>query len=112
MQRGVLLAILAAGLIFAAWLPAKNVVAPASVDLLQKIEARLGRPLTADQRRQFAIAATSLRDAMLPPQQKFAQTVAQIFRLPLAEVQAMAPDIGGNRGYDGGMISKLQARLG
>src|SRR5258705_12036591 len=111
MQRGVLLAILAAGLIFAAWLAAKNAVAPASLDLLQKIEARLGRPLTADQRRQFAIAATSLRDAMLPPQQKFAQTVAQIFKLPLAEVQAMAPDTG-NRGYDGGMISKLEARIG
>lgn len=112
MQRGVLLAILSAGLIFAAWLPAKNVIAPANLDLLQKIEARLGRPLTADQRRQFAIAATSLRDAMLPPQQKFAQTVAQIFKLPLAEVQTMAPEIGGSRGYDGGMIPKLEARIG
>jgi hypothetical protein len=110
MQRGVLLAILSAGLIFAAWLPAKNVVAPANLDLLQKIEARLGRPLTDDQRRQFAIAATNLRDAMLPPQQKFAQSAAQIFKLPLAEVQAMAPDIGRSR--DGGMISKLEARIG
>src|SRR5437762_3113256 len=112
MQRGALLAILSAGLIFAAWLPAKNVVAPANLDLLQKIEARLGRPLTADQRRQFAIAATNLRDAMLPPQQKFAQTIAQIFKLPLAEVQAMAPDLSGSRGFDGGMISKLEARIG
>ena len=112
MQRGVLLAILLAGLIFAAWLPAKNVVAPANLDLLQKVEARLGRPLTGDQRRQFAIAATSLRDAMLPPQQKFAQIVAQIFKLPLAEVQAMAPVIGGNGGFGRGMIAKLEARIG
>src|ERR1700675_2673382 len=101
MQRGVLLAILSAGLIFAGWLPAKNVVAPANLDLLQKIEARLGRPVTGDQRRQFAMAATGRREAMLPPQQKFSQAVAQIFKLPPAEVQAMAPDIGGNRSFDG-----------
>jgi hypothetical protein len=112
MQRGVLLAMLVAGLIFAAWLPAKNVVAPANLDLLQKIETRLGRPLTDDQRRQFAIAATSLRDAMVPPQQKFAQIVAQIFKLPLSEVQTMAPAIGGNSGFDHGMIPKLEARIG
>lgn len=103
---------LLAGLIFAAWLPAKNVVAPANLDLFQKIEARLGRPLTDDQRRQFAIAATRLRNAMLPPQQKFAQAVAQIFKLPLAEVHAMDPATGGNTGFDSGMIPKLEVRIG
>jgi hypothetical protein len=113
MLRLVLLTLLLAGLIFAAWLPAKNVVAQANLDLLQKVEARLGKPLSGDQRPQFARTATSLSDALLPPQQKFAQTIAQIFKLPLAEVQTMVPTTGaGSNGFEQGIIPKLETRIG
>ena len=109
MQRLLLLALLVAGLVFAAWLPANNKVEQANFDLMQKIEARLGKPMTSDQRQQFARTATTLRDASLMPQQQFLQDIARNFKLPLPDVQAVAQASGaGSRD----MISRLEVRLG
>ncbi|MBI4189981.1 MAG: hypothetical protein HY525_05525 [Betaproteobacteria bacterium] len=113
MERLLYRTLFVTGLILAAGLPAKSAFAQQGPGLLQKVEARLGKPLSGEQRQQFARTAAGLRDALLPPQRKFAQTIAYTFKLPLAEVQALLPAIGeDSSGFDRNMIPKIEARIG
>lgn len=114
MQRPALLGVFLAGLILAAWLPGEKVVAQQAPVLLQKVEAQRGQPLTPEQRQQFSRTTAGLRETLLPARQKFVRTIAQAFRLPQSDVQALLPAIGAdNAGFDNkNMIQKIEARLG
>lgn len=111
MKRPLFSAIVFAGLVFGVSLSARSEVEQGPV-LLQKVEARRGQPLTPEQRRQFARTAASLFEALLPPRQKFARSIARTFKLPEGEVQAMLPVISGEIvGFDNGVIRRIEARL-
>jgi hypothetical protein len=98
---------------FAAGLPAISEFVQPVPALLQKVETQRGQPLTVEQRQQFSRTAASLRDALLPAQQKFVRTIAGTFSLPEAEVQAMLPAIGSDSiGFDMSIIPRIEARRG
>lgn len=110
MHRSVLLAGLLAALV-AVCLPARMVVAQRAPTLLQKVEVQRGQPLTSEQRQQFARTIASLREALLPAQQKFVRSVGHAFNLAAGEVQAMQPAIGvDDIGFDRNIIPQLEAR--
>lgn len=81
--------------------------------LLPKIESRLGRPLSVEQRKQLGAAAQETMASLRAAQGRFVQSVAQVSGLSPSDIAAMMPTIGqANEGFDKNMIPKIEAKLG
>jgi hypothetical protein len=85
----------------------------AGFNLIQKLEAQLGAPLSAEQKRQIAEAGRATREALIPAQNQFVQQVSQAIGVSEAQIRAMMPTIGQqNNNFDKNIIPKIEAILG
>jgi hypothetical protein len=63
-------------------------------NIIPKIEAILGRSLTAQEIAEIGRADREKKAAMLPVQDSFAQQLSQITGLPAQQIRGMLPQIG------------------
>lgn len=84
----------------------------AGFNLIQKLEARLGAPLSAEQKRQIAEASRAAREALIPAQNRFVQRISQATGVSEALIGAMLPRIGQQNSSDKNIIPKIEAILG
>jgi hypothetical protein len=81
--------------------------------LVQKIEAKLGKPLTAQQKQDMVLVLRQGINGLREAQLAFVQSLSGTTGLPVATIQEMMPRIGGdNTGLDKNIIPKIEARLG
>ena len=81
--------------------------------LLQKIEAKLGKALTVEQRKELGQAAQTMAAALKAEQQKFIAAIAAASGVTEAQVAEMMPKVGqDNTGFDKNMMPKLETILG
>ena len=81
--------------------------------LLQKIEAKTGKALTVDQRKELGQAAQAMAAALKAEQQKFITAIAAASGVTETQVAEMMPKVGqDNTGFDMNMIPKLEKILG
>jgi len=81
--------------------------------IIGKIEAKIGRELTTNQRRSIQEAAQKEVRALKAEQDKFVVAIAGITKLPKEKIWEFMPKIGGNNaGFDKNMIPKLEKSLG
>lgn len=81
--------------------------------LLQKIEAKTGKALTVDQRKELGQAAQAMAAALKAEQQKFIAAIAAASGVTEAQVAEMMPKVGqDNTGFDKNMMPKLEKILG
>lgn len=67
---------------------------PTRVNIVEKIEARLGKPLSEEQRTKVRDAITTLTAALTQQQTLFIERVADITGLPAIRLRAIMPRIG------------------
>ena len=85
----------------------------AGFNLIQKLEAQLGAPLSVEQKRQIAEASRAAREALIPAQNRFVQQVSQATGVSEPQIRAMMPTIGQqNSNFDKNIIPKIEAILG
>lgn len=63
-------------------------------NLIQQIEAQLGKPLSPQQKQQIGQAATETREGMTAAQETFVQDVARISGIAADRIRPMMPQIG------------------
>jgi len=81
--------------------------------LIAKLEAKLDKPLTADQRAKIAEASKKSAEELKSLQAEFVEKIAKAVKLPVSDIQPMMPKIGeANPGFDKNMIPKLETKLG
>ena len=81
--------------------------------LVTKLEAKLDKPLTADQRAKIGETSKESADKLKSLQAEFVEKIAKAVNLPASDIQPMMPKIGeSNAGFDKNMIPKLEAKLG
>lgn len=80
---------------------------------IQRLEAQLGRPLSAQQRQQLGGASRETMESLRAAQGTFIQRISQITGVSVAQIREMVPQIGQpNEGFDKNMIPKIEAVLG
>jgi Ca2+-binding EF-hand superfamily protein len=85
----------------------------ARMQFIPKLEAKLGQPLTPEQKKGVALAAQEFMKSMRASQSKFVQAVSAITDISEEEIGEIMPKIGqGMAGGEKNMISKLEATLG
>ncbi len=84
---------------------------PATDGLLQRIEQRSGRTLTADERQNATGAIRTMVEGLNPPREKFVSEISRISGVSEARVWEMMPRIGGPLNQDKNMIPKLEEAM-
>jgi len=86
---------------------------PQRSPLLARIETKLGKPLTAEQRQAIGTAAKDTMANLKKAQDAFVSGVAKIVELPEQEIRDMLPQVGNiGPGFDKDMVKKLETKFG
>lgn len=86
---------------------------PQRSPLVARVETKLGKPLTAEQRQEIGAAAKETMANLKQAQDAFVAGVAKIVELPEQEIRDMLPQVGNVvPGFDKDMVKKLETKFG
>lgn len=81
--------------------------------LIPKLEAKMGRSMTKDEKMRFRQAAVAWKDGMTAAVEKFARKLSEITGVPFEETNAMMPKFGQmTEPYKKDVLQKLEEKLG
>lgn len=81
-------------------------------NLVTRLEAKLGKSLSAEQREQIGDASKQSVEKLKALQGTFVTNIASAVKLPTTDIEPMMPKIGEpNPGFDKNMIPKLETKL-
>jgi hypothetical protein len=80
--------------------------------LLEKIERKAARSLSAEERSRVTTALRDLVDGMAPPRGQFVREISRISGVPEKRLWEFMPRVGGPANQDRNMIPKLEREMG